>query len=364
MNLMRGLADDLPLMDWLENHIWPAEGAHVSTDFVRDGTELAMAEMLRSGTTCFNDMYFFPEVTAEAAENTGMRCNVGMIALEFPSAYAQNAEEYLHKGLQLRDDYRNSALISTAFAPHAPYTVADDTLQKITTLAAEMDLATHMHVHETAHEVSESETTHQKRPLQRLADLGLLSPSFIAVHMTQLNDADIALCQQHQINIVHCPGSNLKLASGFCPIATLLENAINVALGTDGTASNNDLDMLGEIRTAALLAKGVSGNAAAVPASTALEMATINGAKALGLHDQIGSLETGKWADITCLDLSVLETQPLYDPVSQIVYAAGRENVTDVWVAGRALLQDRELTTLELPKLLKTAANWRDKIAQ
>lgn len=364
MNLMRGLADDLPLMEWLEKHIWPAEGEHVSTDFVRDGSELAMAEMLRSGTTCFNDMYFFPETTAQAAENAGMRCSVGMIALEFPSAYAQNADEYLHKGLQLRDEYRSSALINTVFAPHAPYTVSDDTLQKITTLAAEMDLPIHMHLHETAHEVSESEKTEQKRPIQRLADLGLLSPSFIGVHMTQLNADDIALCQQYQLNVVHCPESNLKLASGFCPVANLLEHNINVALGTDGTASNNDLDMLGEMRTTALLAKGVSGNAAAVPASTALAMATINGAKALGLQDQIGSLENDKWADITCLDLGGLETQPLYNPISQIVYAAGRENVTDVWVAGRALLQNRTLTTLNLPALLKQAAVWREKIAK
>lgn len=363
MSLLSGIADDLPLMDWLQNHIWPAEQKWVSEAFVRDGTDLAIAQMLRGGTTCFNDMYFFPEVVAQQAVQHGIRANIGLIVFDFPTAWAENADAYLTKGLALHEQLRHQALISMSFAPHAPYTVSDEPLQKLRTFADEMDLTVHMHVHETAFEVAEQQQKNQQTPLQRLNDLGLLTPSFMAVHMTQLDPEQIAFFAETGAHIVHCPESNLKLASGFCPLAQCLEAGINVALGTDGSASNNDLDMLGEMRTAALLAKGVAGNAAAVSAMQALQMATLNGAKALGLDAEIGSLSIGKAADVVAIDLSEIETQPIFNPVAQIVYAASRQQVTDVWVAGKQLLKKRQLTSLDLADLKQRTAVWQQKLA-
>lgn len=361
MSLMRGLADDLPLMEWLEGHIWPAEGKHMSSEFVAQGVELAMAEMLRGGTTCFNDMYFFPDVTAQAAASAGMRASVGMILIDFPTVWAQNPQEYLEKGLAVRDKYRDHPLVSTMFAPHAPYTVSDDPLKKVRVLADEMDLRVHMHVHETAFEVAEAEKN-GIRPLARLKELGVLTPNLLAVHMTQLTDDEIVDCARAGVNVLHCPESNLKLASGLCPVQKLLDAGVNVALGTDGAASNNDSDMLSEMRTAALIGKVTANDAAALPAAAVLEMATLNGAKALGIEEQTGSLVAGKWADLCAIDLSAVETQPVYDPVSQIVYAAGREQVSDVWVAGKQLLRERRLTTLDMDSILANAAQWQSKL--
>jgi 5-methylthioadenosine/S-adenosylhomocysteine deaminase len=363
MNLLRGMADDLPLMDWLQRHIWPAEQKWVNEQFVHDGTQLAIAEMLRSGTTCFNDMYFYPEVTARVAAAAGMRVCAGMILIDFPTAYAGNADEYIAKGLAVHDEYRHHPLVRFSFAPHAPYTVSDEPLKRVQVLADELDLTIHMHVHETAGEIENSLRASGQRPLERLQQLGLLSPSLVAVHMTQLNEGDRQRVADAGASVVHCPQSNLKLASGFCQIQKLLDAGINVALGTDGAASNNDLDMLGEMRTAALLAKAVHGDASALPAADALQMATLNGARALGLADQIGSLAPGKWADIAAIDLGALETQPLYDPVSQLVYAAAREQVSDVWVAGQHLLRKRELTQIDLADVLQRVRGWQQRIA-
>ena len=363
MTLMRGIADDLPLMDWLQQHIWPLEQKWMSAAFVEDGTDLAIAEMILGGTTCFNDMYFFPEITAERAIQHGMRAKIGLIVIDFPSAWAQDSDDYIAKGLALHDRLRLSELCTTAFAPHAPYTVADEPLQKIRILADELELPIHIHVHETLHEVEQALAQTGRRPLQRLQDLGVLNPSLIAVHMTQLNDEEISRFAESGAHIVHCPESNLKLASGFCPVAQCLAAGINVALGTDGAASNNDLDMFGEMRTAALLGKAVAGDASAIPAMTALRMATINGAKALGLDDCCGSLSVGKAADVIAVDLSCLETQPLYCPVSQIVYAAGRQQVTDVWVAGRRLLKQRRLTTINKEELKEKIALWQRRLS-
>jgi 5-methylthioadenosine/S-adenosylhomocysteine deaminase len=362
MTLLRGLADDLPLMDWLEGHIWPAEQRWVNEEFVHDGTQLAVAEMLRGGTTCFNDMYFFPDVTARVSAAAGIRSCVGLILIDFPTAWAEGPDEYLTKGLALHDEYRNDPLIRTAFAPHAPYTVSDGPLERVRVLADELEIPIHMHVHETAAEVRRAVDSGGRRPLARLHALGLVSPSLLAVHLTQLEEAEIALLAEAGARVVHCPESNLKLASGFCPVQRLDDAGILVALGTDGAASNNDLDMLGEMRTAALLAKAVSGDASAVSAHRVLRMATLHGAMALGLGEETGSLEVGKWADLVAVNLSELETQPLYDPVSQLVYAAGRQQVTDVWVAGQHLLKDRRLTTLDESEALARAACWRDRI--
>jgi 5-methylthioadenosine/S-adenosylhomocysteine deaminase len=364
MALMRGLADDLPLMTWLNQHIWPVEQRWVREEFVLDGTRLAMTEMLRSGTTCFSDMYFFPEVTAQAVAEAGMRALIGLIAIDFPSAYAQDADDYVRKGLDLHDRYRDHALVRTAFAPHAPYSIGDHPLERIRILADELDIPVHMHLHETHDEVVHSLREHGERPMSRLDRLGLLGPNLIAVHMTQLEDVEIERFARSGAQVVHCPESNLKLASGFCPLARLHAAGINLALGTDGAASNNDLDMLGEVRTCALLAKGVASNAAVLPARTVLRMATLNGARALGLDAETGSLEPGKSADLVAIDLARPETLPVYDPLSQIVYASGREQVRHVWVAGRQLLRDGESTTLESESILHKAINWARKIAQ
>lgn len=362
MSLLKGLADDLPLMDWLQNHIWPAESRWADAQFVYDGSQLAIAEMLRSGTTCFNDMYFFPEQTAKAADEAGIRATIGLIMIDFPTAWGSGADEYIQKGLALREQLRDKPLLSNAFAPHAPYTVSDEPLQRVQQLACELDMPVHMHVHETAFEVQQALAQTGAPPLARLENLGLLDKHFLAVHMTQLTDEEIGLLAEKGTHVIHCPESNLKLASGFCPVAKLLAAGVNVALGTDGNASNNDLDMLGEMRTAALLAKAVAHDASAVSATQALRMATINGAKALGLAQDIGSLEIGKAADMIALDLNGIETQPLYDPVSHLVYCANRNQVTYTWVAGKALLRNRQLTTLDESALIAKAQEWQQKI--
>lgn len=362
MSLFKGIADDLSLMDWLTNHIWPAEAKWVDPAFIEDGTRLALAEMIRGGTTCFNDMYFFPDRTAEVAIEVGMRACIGLIVIDFPTAWAKDSQEYFDKGEQVHDRFRHNSLIRTAFAPHAPYTVSDAPLQKIIVLAEELDIPVHMHIHENAQEVSQALENGGVTPLQRLHQLGLLSQRLMAVHMTQLGPEDIELLARYNVNVIHCPESNLKLASGLCPVHALQQAGVNVALGTDGSASNNDLDMLGEMRTAALLGKGVSGDSRAVPAMAALKMATINAARALDMEQTIGSLQIGKSADMTAIDLDRVETVPVYDPVSQIVYATGRDQVTDVWVAGRQLLKHGKLLTLDTDKIKQKANDWRIKI--
>jgi len=362
MNLFRGMADDLPLMTWLNQHIWPAEQKWINKDFIHDGSMLAIAEMLRGGTTCFNDMYFFPDITAQAAIGAGIRCSIGLIIIDFPTVWAKNANEYLSKGIAVHDEFKNEPLISSAFAPHAPYTVSDEPLSKIRTLADEMDIPVHMHIHETAGEITQAISDHGKRPLQRLHELGLLTPRLLAVHMTQLSDDEISLCAEQGVHIIHCPESNLKLASGFCPVARLIDAGANVALGTDSAASNNDLDMFGEMRTAALLAKGVASDASALPAAQALYCATMGGAKALGLDSKIGSLSVGKYADIAAIDLGDIETQPIFDPISHLVYCAGRHQVSDVWVNGRRLLNQRQLSHIDINAIQQRNQYWQQKL--
>jgi 5-methylthioadenosine/S-adenosylhomocysteine deaminase len=362
MNLLRGLADDMPLMQWLNEHIWPAENRWVNEKFTHDSVQLAIAEMLRGGVTCFNDMFYFSEVIAHTAASCGMRACVGLIVLDFPTMYASNAAEYISKGLAVHDQFKGDTLISTAFAPHAPYTVSDTPLKQIRHYADELDIPIHIHVHETANEVNQSLTLWGKRPLARLIDLGLASRTLNAVHMTQLEDNEIEHLAIIGAHVVHCPESNLKLASGFCPVQKLMDAGINVALGTDGVASNNDLDMFGEMRTAALLAKGVAVDATALPAGYALRMATLNGARALGLSDEIGSLEAGKAADIVAITLDDIETMPFFNLHSQLVYATGRDKVTDVWIAGQRVVNRRQLTTIDESHLKQRVKEWNERI--
>ena len=364
MTLMRGLADDLPLMEWLEQHIWPAEGQHVSPEFVYDGTLLACAEMLSGGVTCFNDMYFFPEQAAGAALDAGMRAMLGMICIEFPTAYAADAQDYLRKGLAARDRYRGESLLSFCLAPHAPYTVSDRSFEQIVTYAGELEVPIHVHVHETADEIRESQKNFGMRPLERMRRLGLLGPGLIAVHAIHLSEQEIELLAAHGASVAHCPSSNLKLASGIAPVARFVERGVNVGLGTDGAASNNRLDLFEEMRLTALLAKAGSGRADSVPAAAALHMATLGAARALGLDEHIGSIAPGKLADLTAVNLDAIALSPVYHPVSQLVYAAGREHVSHVWVGGRLLLDQGQLTTLDQDHLRSTARAWQTRIAK
>jgi 5-methylthioadenosine/S-adenosylhomocysteine deaminase len=363
MTLMRGVADDLPLMRWLNDHVWPIEGAIMGAEYCSDGVELAVAEMLRGGTTCCNENYFFPDVIAATYKRLGFRAVVGLPVIDFPSAWAKSQDEYFDRALEVHDLYRSDALIGTAFAPHAPYTVSDASFERIRLLADQLDLQVHCHVHETAQEVEDSLRLHGQRPLARLQRLGLVNDQLIAVHMTQLTAGEIALCAERGVSVVHCPESNLKLASGFCPVEALRRAGANVALGTDGCASNNDLDMFGELRTAALLAKGVAGDASALDAAAALRTATLGGARAMGLADRIGSIEVGKRADLICVRTDLIEAQPLHNVVSQLVYATGRHQVCDVWIDGVARVTGGELADTDPQALLAKARHWRERIA-
>jgi len=362
MTLMRGLADDRALMDWLQNHIWPVEARHISSDFVRDGTLLACAEMLRGGITCFNDMYFYPEAAGRAALAAGMRAALGIIVIELPSPYAADAQDYLSKGLATRDDLKDESLLSFCIAPHAPYTVSDRTFKRIAMLQGELDLPLHIHVHETRDEIEHSLARHGARPLARLQELGLVDANLIAVHAVHLTEQETNLLAEEGCHVAHCPSSNLKLASGIAAPDRLLKAGVNVGLGTDGAASNNRLDLFTEMRLAALLAKGTSGDAMALPAHTVLEMATVRAARALGMEDRIGTLAPGKCADMTAVNLGALDLSPCYDPLSHLVYAAGREHVSHVWVNGELLVENGRLTRLDTRELAAKAAYWKDKI--
>jgi len=390
MTLMRGVADDLPLMPWLNDHVWPIEGAVMSPEFVADGVELAVAEMLRGGTTCCNESYFFPDAQAATYRRLGFRAVVGLPFIEFPSAWAASADEYFNKGLEVHDNYRRDPLVSLSFAPHAPYTVNDASFERIRMLAEQLDLPVHVHVHETAQEIEDSIKQYGQRPLARLDRLGLVNDRLIAVHMTQLTDAEIALCAERGPSVLpcppsnpqppsgirpgrqpapprlhprHCPHRNLKLASCFCPVDKLHRAGVNLGLGTDGCASNNDLDMFDEMRTAALLAKGVSGDATALDAASALHIATLGSAKAIGLDERIGSIVPGKQADLVLVALDALETQPLYHAISQLVYSTGRHQVSDVWIAGKRKLADGTLVDMDSVAIRARARQWQQRIA-
>jgi 5-methylthioadenosine/S-adenosylhomocysteine deaminase len=364
MGMMRGMADDLPLMAWLNNHIWPAEKAVLSPQYVKDATLLASAEMLASGTTCFNDMYFYPEATALAATEAGIRANLGLVVLDFPTAYATDADDYLQKGFNAHDSWRSNPLITSSIAPHAPYTVSDQTFEKVVIYAEQLSLGIHTHLHETRHEVAQSEAQFGIRPIQRMANLGLLGPNLVAAHCVHLLENEIELLAEYGCHVAHCASSNLKLASGIAPVAALLAKGVNVGLGTDSVASNNRLDMLSEMRLSALLAKGLSEDATAVPAYQALQMATINAAKAMGMDHKIGSIEVGKLADLTAVRLSDLETLPYYDPIAHLVYSCGREQVSHTWVAGELRYSNGVFTTIEPTELKEIIQTWQPKLRQ
>ncbi len=362
MTLFRGIADDVPLRVWLEEHIWPRENRFVGTEFVHDGTCLAVVEMLKGGITCFNDMYFFPDATARASLELGIRAMLGLVVLDFPTPYAADPDGYLQQGMALRDTYKHAPRLSFSFAPHAPYTVGDATWEKIVMFARQLDLPIQTHVSESAHEVAESRAQHGATPLARLHRLGATGPGFIGIHGVHLADEDIDLLAVHGGHVVHCPISNMKLGSGIAPVARLLARGINVALGTDGAASNNRLDIAGEMKIASLLAKVAGHDPAVLPAQQVLQMATLGGARALGLDAEIGSIVAGKAADLVAVDLAATTSLPCYDPVSHLVHVAGRECVTDVWVAGVRVVAGRNLTTADEAAIAARARVWQERM--
>ncbi len=364
MSLLRGMGDDLPLMDWLQNHIWPAESRWVSPEFVEDGTQLAAAEMLLSGTTCVNDMYFFPDVAAQIFTRIGMRANIGLIIIDFPTNWANSADEYFSKGLEIADTFKSHPLINCSFAPHSPYTVSNKNLERVAMLNEELELGIHIHLHETEEEIYNSVKLHNLRPIERLNNIGILGPGTQAVHLTQINSQDLDILTNQRVHAIHCPQSNLKLASGFSPVHKIKQAGINVALGTDSAASNNSLDMLAEMKTAALLAKAVAKDATVLSAHKALEMATLSGAKALGRAHEIGSLSVGKKADVVALDLKHCATYPIDNPLTHLVYSAQSHQITDVWVGGRQLVNNRQLVSINAEETMTKANQWRQKIQQ
>ncbi|MDR3300084.1 MAG: TRZ/ATZ family hydrolase [Candidatus Accumulibacter sp.] len=362
MSLLKGFADDLPLDVWLRDHIWPTEAKHVAPQFVHDGTLLACAEMLRGGVTCFNDMYFFPRATVKAARTLGIRAAVGLIAMDLPTAYATDIDDYLSKGMAVRDEFRDSPLLSFCLAPHAPYTVSDRGFEKVLTLAEQCDVPVHLHLHETRKEIEDSLKLFGVRPIERLRRLGVLGPGLIGAHAVHLEDHEMQLLIQHGCSVAHCPSSNLKLASGIAPVASMSRNGLNVGLGSDSAASNNRLDILQEMRLASLLAKGASGQADAIGAHCALRMATLNGARALGLDKEIGSIEEGKSADFCAIKTDDTLLAPCYDVASLLAYSAGREQVSDVWVAGKACVANGTLLCCSTIELKNLAILWQNRI--
>lgn len=362
MSLMRGLADDVGLMPWLNTHIWPAERAVMSQSYVKDATILACAEMLSGGVTCFNDMYFYPEQTAIAVNQLGIRAHLGLVVLDFATPYATDAEDYLQKGLITRDEWRDNSLVTFAIAPHAPYTVSNSTFEKVVTYAEQLAIGIHTHLHETRDEISQSEASFGVRPIQRMRDLGVLGPNLIAAHCVHLTEDEIQILGEYGCSVAHCPTSNLKLGSGIAPINQMLKAQINIGLGTDGVASNNRLDMFSEMRLSALLAKGINEDATILPAHQSLRMATHQAAKAIGLDVNIGSIEVNKFADLVAVKLGDVVTEPCYDPVSHLIYVCGREQVSHTWVAGELRYENGVYANVEPNELKAIIRQWQPKV--
>jgi len=359
-SLLRGLATDRPRAD---ARVARAEARWLGSELVADGARLAVAEMLLSGITCFADMSDYPEVTGEVAAEAGIRAVLGMVVRESPTAWARDADECIRKGLEAHDRFKGDPLIRTAFMPCAPNDATDATLARIRQLTDELDVPIETRLHETAAEVEASVARFGLRPLARLHAQGLATPALIGVHATQLDDAELELLATAGASVAHCPRSNLKLASGACPVAALRRAGVNVALGTDGADRADRLDLWAEMRAAALLAKHVAGDATVVPAPAALEMATIAGARALDLEREIGSVTAGKSADLICVDLGALPLQPILDPVARLVYAATSRDVSDVWVAGAHLVANGEFVRLDGGAIESAAEQWARRFA-
>ena len=362
MTLFRGIADDLPLETWLYKYIWPAETKLLSPDFVRLGTQLAAAEMIRSGTVLFCDMYYFEDDIAEACKEAGIRVVIGEALVDFPTANCQTPEDQLKYTEYLLSQWNDDPLVVPSVQPHSPYAASSELMQQSKELADEYGAPYLLHVSETQSEVRESIEKYRRTPVGRLADLGLLGPTTVAIHGVHLTDEDIELLAQYETGVVHCPESQLKLASGFTPVPKLLEAGVKVGLGTDGAASNNDLDMFGEMGTAAKVHKVIAGDPTTMPARQALSMATLEAARVLGLDDRLGSLEVGKRGDIIVLDLDVPHMVPVYNITSHLVYAAHSSDVRTVIIDGRVVMRDRELLTLDEGEIFARAREMAHEI--
>ena len=362
MSLFKGSADDLPLQEWSNKHIWPAEKEFVNSSFVKDGSILGLSEMIKSGITTFNDMYFFPDATAEAVKELGVRSNIGLVVLDFPTNYATDPEDYLLKGFEFRDKWRNEELITTSIAPHAPYSVSDEAFTLINTYAEELGVNIHTHLHETQWEIEDSIDKYGITPVQRLNNLGIIGPSLMAAHCVYLNEQDMTILAKNKVSIVHNPSSNMKLGSGIADVAKMLKQNLSVSLGTDSSASNNRLDIMEEMRLAALLIKGSTKSPELIPAKEAIKMATINGAKALGLGSVIGSIEKNKKADLVAIDLSAIENQPIYNPISTLVYSSSRSDVSYVWIDGKIKLKEKKLVDIDEERIIQLAKKWQRKL--
>ncbi len=359
MSLLRGAGEDQPLKAWLEETIWPMEAALVNHEFVRLGTELAIAEMLLSGTTTFSDMYFLPEVVGEVAAEQGIRVQLAFPIIEFPNVWSENAEEAIHKGLALFNKFRHHERVNVAFGPHSAYSVSTADLERVGMYTAELEIPIHMHLHETAVEVADARASNGGNSwVEQLHAIGLLGPHFQAVHMTQLSDTELGLIADTGTEVVHCPTSNLKLASGYCPVTQLHQHGVTVGLGTDGAASNNRLDMFDEARLAALLAKHHEQDAAAGNAPDVLKMATYDGARVLGIEELTGSLEVGKQADFITVDSTALGMLPLYNPFAALIHGNAGNAVDNVFIGGEALVKDGQLTKLSLRELAQRVQTW------
>lgn len=355
MALFRGLADDLPLMDWLQNYIFPVE-ATLTGGMVYQGTQLSIAEMIKSGTTTFCDMYLFAGDVARAAEDAGMRAYIGEVIYDFPSPSYGTLENGYACTRELCARYRNHPLITATVDPHAVYTCSPDLLTRLGEIAGEEDALYVIHLAENAEEVRTCLERYDLHPVEHLHSLGLLGPQVVADHCVMLTETEIALLARHDVKVAHCPESNLKLASGIAPVVQMLEAGICVGLGTDGSASNNDVDMFGEMNTAAKLQKVAQMDPAVMSAATTLYAATMGGARVLGAGERIGSLEPGKKADCIVLDLNQPHLTPMYNPVSHLVYAARGGDVLHSIINGRVVMENRCLLTLDEGEVLRQAA--------
>ena len=362
MVYFRGLADDLPLKVWLEENIWPAEGKWLSPGFVGDAVELACFEMLKAGITTFADMYFFSDSGARAARKAGMRAVMGAGVVDFPTATGKNADDYLSNAERLILEWKDDDLISPSVADHSAYACSPDTLVKSKELAERHSVLLQIHLSETEWEVSEIIKRYGKRPVAHLDSLGLLSENLVAAHCVWVDDEEIAILAGRKAGVSHCIESNLKLASGIAPVVKMLKAGVKVTFGTDGAASNNDLNILSEMSTAAKVHKAISGDPTAVDAKQALLMATRWGAEALGLGNITGSLEEGKAADIVLADLQRPHLVPLYDVYSHIVYSMNPSDIRTVLVNGKVLLNEGRLTTADETEILNKAVEWGQKI--
>ncbi|MEL6649387.1 MAG: amidohydrolase [Bacteroidota bacterium] len=362
MSLLRGIADDLPLQQWLEQYIWPVEAAVMDREAIRLGSQLAMAELIRSGTTCFNDMYFFADEIAKVADEVGLRGRVGEGILDYPTPSHPSAESAMEASVVLAKQYFSHKRLGVSICPHSPYACSAERLARADSLAQVLGIPLNIHLAETQTELGIVDERFSLTPAQYLDSLQVLRPGYIGAHGVWLNEADQTILASRGVAIAHCPESNMKLASGVAPVPALLHHGITVGLGTDGASSNNDLDLFEEMSSAAKLQKVHLMDPTALPAATVLEMATIGGARLMGWEDKIGSLEVGKAADLIVISVSAPHMQPLYDVFSQIVYVADGNDVTHTMVAGRWLMRDKRLLTLDQQQILADAKAMQERI--